>query len=417
MLAPWENTYRISAAKKLLTDIVDSLKVDKSLELALRVYGHQFHRRFQNCQDTKLEVPFAPENHERIKDRLASITPQGTTPIAYSLMQSANDFPPDGQARNVIIIITDGIESCEGDPCDVSLALQRQNVFLKPFIIGIGMNETFEAQFKCVGDFFDADNISGFKRALNQVIRQSLERATVSVELLDINDQPTETNVNVTFINNFTKEAAYEFVHFLDRQGRPDSVEVDPILTYDVVVNTIPPVVKPNVEIAGGRHNIIRIKSPQGYIKINQKGYTEYQKGVKALIRKKGVTGNIHVMEMPSSEKVLVGDYELEFLTTPRRIIPVTIQPDQISQVDLPAPGVLNIVTSVSGYGSLYQMGEGAQTWVKNLNHDVNSTTMAIQPGKYKIVFRSRNSLGSKYTQIKQFEIKSGATMNVRFTF
>ena len=64
MLAKWENTYRITAAKKLLSDLVDSLRTDTNLELALRVYGHQYDRRLKRCDDTKLEAPFARDNQD-----------------------------------------------------------------------------------------------------------------------------------------------------------------------------------------------------------------------------------------------------------------------------------------------------------------------------------------------------------------
>ena len=92
MFAPWENSIRMDIAKRILTEMVDSLRVDKNLQLALRVYGHQFHRKYQNCNDTKLEVPFRANNHDDIIYRLRQIQPQGVTPIANSLEQAANDF-------------------------------------------------------------------------------------------------------------------------------------------------------------------------------------------------------------------------------------------------------------------------------------------------------------------------------------
>ncbi|MCH8317777.1 MAG: VWA domain-containing protein [Bacteroidetes bacterium] len=93
MLARWEKDLRINTAKKLLSDIVDSLEQRKNLQLALRVYGHQYPKRVKNCKDTKLEVPFSPNNHAQIKKKLKLIQPKGVTPIAYSLEQAANDFP------------------------------------------------------------------------------------------------------------------------------------------------------------------------------------------------------------------------------------------------------------------------------------------------------------------------------------
>ena len=80
MLARWEKDLRINTAKKLLSDIVDSLKQRKNLQLALRVYGHQHPKRVKNCKDTKLEVPFSANNHEQIKKKLKLIQPKGVTP-------------------------------------------------------------------------------------------------------------------------------------------------------------------------------------------------------------------------------------------------------------------------------------------------------------------------------------------------
>ena len=418
MLGKWENTLRITAAKVLLGDLVDSLKVNPNLELALRVYGHQYHRNYQNCKDTKLEIPFSANNHEKIQQKLLQIKPQGTTPIAYSLQQAAQDFPAVDGYRNIIIIITDGVESCDGDPCAVSLALQQKGIFLKPFVIGIGMNETFEEQFKCVGQFFDADNINGFKSALNTAIKQSLDKATVSIELLDIQNKPTETNVNITFFNNFTQEAAYEFVHYRDQQGRPDSVEVDPVLSYNIKVNTIPPVYKSNVEIEGGKHNVIPIKTPQGSVTVAQKGYTEYADGVRILIREKDQAEIIHTMDIPENAKLLVGKYDLEILTLPKiNFEDIQVEQSSLKKLEIPAPGVVNITASFPGFGSIYQMTEKGPRWVINLNENSSRSTFAIQPGIYKFVFRSKNSFGSKYTQVKDFTVTSGSTVNIKLNY
>src|SRR5690606_22005751 len=101
----WEKSTRIMAAKRLLADMVDSLKTNENLELAFRVYGHQFERRDQNCTDSKLEVGFGKDNHQQIITKLMQLKPKGNTPIAYSLTQTADDFPDDPRARNIIIII------------------------------------------------------------------------------------------------------------------------------------------------------------------------------------------------------------------------------------------------------------------------------------------------------------------------
>lgn len=416
MLAKWENTNRITVAKKLLSDFVDSLRSDENLELGLRVYGHQYDRRLKRCDDTKLEASFSQSSHDRIISVLKNLGPKGTTPIAYALEQAANDFPSKDDARNIIIIITDGIESCDGDPCAVSLALQRKRIFLKPFIIGIGMDAAFEEQFGCMGSFYDAANISEFRKALDKALFQSLGKTTVAVELLDVNNQPKETDVNVSFINSFTQTSAFEFVHYRDESGRPDSVEIDPVLSYDVIVNTIPPIRKNNIEIVPGEHNVLKFKSPQGKLSIDQPGYTEYKNGVLAMIKKSNDHEILTTFYLNGSERLLVGTYDIECTTLPRTIFKnVDIKQSETSKLSLAQPGVVNFVAMSSGIGSIYELfDDGTQRWICNLDPDQARNTIAIQPGKYKVVFRSENAKGSKFTSIKEFEIMPGSSINIR---
>jgi Ca-activated chloride channel family protein len=67
----------------------------KNLELALRVYGHTKRYPPQDCDDTRLEVPFGRGNNFAIKKRLEEISPSGTTPIARSLEACGGDFPKE----------------------------------------------------------------------------------------------------------------------------------------------------------------------------------------------------------------------------------------------------------------------------------------------------------------------------------
>lgn len=416
MLAPWGNELRIDAAKRVLTNLVDSLRVNDKIELALRPYGHLTPAKEQNCKDTKLEIPFAPNNNDRIINRLKSVYPRGTTPIAYSLEQSAKDFPRDDNYRNIIIIITDGIESCDGDPCAVSLELQKKDIFLRPFVIGLGMEEKYASEFDCMGEYFNAKNINAFQTVLNGILTQSLSKTTASVELLDQNGRAIEKDVNVSFINTFTGISEFDFIHFRDRNGAPDTVEVDPVLSYDVVVNTVPPVVKRNIFLKGGTHNVIEIKTPQGMLTVNQENSFEYDKDVQVLIKKASQSEIINSQSIRSKEKYLIGKYDLEILTLPRiKIRNVEIKQGETRAIDLPSPGRINIISSSKGIGSLYSIDkEGRQEWIKKLDLRGGKASFGIQPGKYKYVFRSDRAMGSKYTQIKEFNISSGQTLNIK---
>ncbi len=413
MMGNWQGTTRIGAAKSLLSDMVDSLRHNPDLELALRVYGHQFHRRLQNCRDTRLEVGFGKSNHDLIIQKLQGITPQGTTPMAYSLQQLEQDFPSASGYRNIVIIITDGLESCDGDPCAVSSSLQRKNIFLRPFIVGLGMNNSFNQQFSCLGKFFDAADIQAFRDVLDTTLKQTLGKTTVSVELLEQGGNPSVTDLTVSFINHTTGQSAYQFVHYLDARGKPDSVEVDPVTTYDIQVNTIPPVAKRNITFTGGQHNVVTVAAPQGTLALRQTNASEYGGQVQALLKKVGSSRIINIQPLNSTVQYLAGQYNVEILTLPRIFREVAIEAGQLTSVDLPAPGVLNISGNVPGVGSLFWVApDGNQKWLLNLAGKVQRT-MGIQPGSYKLVFRAQSAPGSKYTKIYDFTIKSGTTKTI----
>ena len=166
MYGRWETGAKIDVAQRLMGQMLDSLQdiqAAGNFQLALRVYGHQKPVPPQDCSDTRLEVPFGKGNIYKIKRVLKSITPRGTTPIAGSLMKAANDFTPCEDCRNIIILITDGVEACDGDPCIVSKRLQKEGIVLKPFVIGIGLDEDFKSSFECVGTYFDAADENTFK--------------------------------------------------------------------------------------------------------------------------------------------------------------------------------------------------------------------------------------------------------------
>jgi Ca-activated chloride channel homolog len=416
MMAKWENQTRMAVAKKLLVDIVDSLKINKNLELGLRVYGHQFDKRYNNCQDSKLEVKFYPENHEDIKARIRTLKPQGVTPIAYSLLQAANDFPNEKNVRNIIIIITDGLESCKGDPCKVSFELQKKNIFLKPFIIGIGGEKGFADAFNCMGKYYDADNVAKFQKAIKTAIRQTLYKTTVSVNLLDINNKPTETNVNMTFVNSFTGEGKYDFVHLIRKDLRADTLEVDPVLTYDLIINTIPKVIKKNIQLDGGTHTVINVKTPQGSLGFTYQNNDNTAVIPQAIVKQNGNEDILNIQKANLTEEYLVGTYDLEVLTLPRLSFKdITISQSKKTNINIPSPGKLVILDNFDGFGSIYKIKEdGTQEWIYNFENNTSKVSITLLPGNYKMVFRAEKAFSSQYTDVQKFSIKSGSIINLK---
>ena len=106
MLGRWQSDTKFNYAKRIMSELLDSLSGVPNIEMALRLYGHQYQFHPPQCNDTKLEVPFGPGNAYKIKNKLRSIEPKGTTPLAYSLEHSAKDYPSCTNCRNIVLLIT-----------------------------------------------------------------------------------------------------------------------------------------------------------------------------------------------------------------------------------------------------------------------------------------------------------------------
>ena len=414
MAGLWESDIKINIARKILISIIDSLQYLENVQMALRIYGHQSPVPPQDCSDTKLEVPFGKNNASVIRQRLRFISPKGTTPIANSLAQCPNDFPPCSDCRNIIILITDGIEACDGDPCAVSEDLQRKGIVLKPFIIGIGIDEGFRETFDCIGRYYNAVHEDKFKELMNIVITQALNSTTAQVNLLDEKGLPTETNVNMTFYDRYSGKMLHNYVHTINNRGNPDTLILDPLVTYRIVVHTIPPVFIDSFKVIPGKHTIVATDAPQGMLLVTSPGLGNLYRDISVIVRKGGETNTLNVQKMGEVVKYITGKYDIEIPILPRIIKrDIEIKQSSTITVEIARPGLLTIISTTQGYGSLYVHHETGIEWIYNFNPNLKSESVVLQPGKYTVVFRAQNAKQSIYTISKTFEIKSGSTVAV----
>ncbi len=414
MLTKWGDSDKMDASRKIMFNLLDSLSGVKNLELALRVYGHQRPVPPQDCSDTRLEVAFETGNIHAIKQKLRQIKPNGTTPIAYALEMASHDFPECDHCRNIIIIITDGIEACDGDPCAVSQALQKQGIILKPFVIGVGLDENFKNTFDCVGQYFDASSEKKFRQVLGIVISQALNNTTAQVNLLDTYGKPTETNVNMTFYDRFSGKIRYNYIHTINHRGNPDTLLLDPLCTYNLVVQTIPPVLKDSIVITPGKHTIIAVDAPQGDLILKRTGLSDYR-NLQFIVRKSNSNETLNIQDIDKTIKYLTGRYDLEILTLPRlKINDVEIKQSNTTTIQIPQPGLATFYFPASGYASLYVVEKDQQVLVCSINTENLSETLTLLPGSYVVVFRSKNVKESQATITQSFKILPGSSQRIK---
>ncbi len=413
MLGRWQSDTKFNIAKRILSEMLDSVANLKNTEFALRVYGHQFQYPPQVCSDTKLEVPFGPGNAAKIKTRLRTISARGTTPLAFSLEQAAKDFPPCSNCRNIVVLITDGMEECSGDPCAVSKMLQKNGIILRPFIIGIGQD--FNLAFNCVGTYFDATNEKDLRKALNVVISQALNSTTMQVNLLDQSGRPTETDASMTFYDISTGKVVYNFVHTMNYRGLPDTLIVDPLITYRVDIHTMPTVTIDTLRISPGKHTVVASDAPQGYLFLKMAGVSNAAKGLQCIVRQGGSNQTLNVQSFGDTEKYITGKYDLEVLSLPRITIKdVDISQSHTTSIEIPEPGIAVIRKTFVGYGTLLLNDKNKLTRIFELNENLTLENLYLQPGSYKIVFRPKSSRSTLYTVEQSFIIESGKTTDIQ---
>jgi Ca-activated chloride channel family protein len=368
MYGRWESGAKIDVAQRLMGQMLDSLQgiqEEGNFQLALRVYGHQKPVPPQDCSDTRLEVPFSNGNIYKIKRVLKAIKPKGTTPIAGSLLKASDDFPPCEDCRNIVILITDGVEACDGDPCVVSKRLQQKGIILKPFVIGIGLDEDFKSSFECVGTYFDAADENTFRNVLGVVISQALDNTTAQINLLDSRGKPTETNVPVLLYDHTSQKVRKSFVHTLNYKGQPDTMVLDPLVVYDMVVH--------------GENEIL------------------------------------HVQDFGTVQRYLSGTYDLEILTLPRIFQSgVLVNPSSTTTIAVPPPGMVTLQAGTSGYGSIFVQREDGYEWVTDLSESGERQVFQLQPGQYMVVFRSKFAQETGYSKTKEFRVSPGSSTIVK---
>ena len=412
----WDGQSKFEISKGLLVSSLDSIqRLHPNTEFGIRLFGHQSSRGVQNCTDSKLEVPFGKHSGAAIKIALDKITPQGWTPITYTLKLSAEDFPKEDNVTNALILITDGLETCGGDPCEAGKALIDKKISLKPFIIGLGLGVDKKRYFDCVGTYYDASSAPVFKQVLNTIVKQTLNPTTSQVNILNEFGKATETDVTVSLFDNYSKNLLYNFVHTLDQNGLPDTLNLNPAGTYDITIHTIPPVVKTDIELTPGIHNIISLKAPQGILKLSIRKDTK-QSSIQCIVRQSGDPKTLYVQDCNTFKKYHVGTYDVEILTLPKTIVKgVRLKQSTTEEIVIERAGTLAITSHDMGIASIYYQNSWQWERVYEFKKLSAKETIRLQPGKYRVVYRLNDNKNANFTREQAFDIYSGTVTSVRF--
>ncbi len=179
MWAQIDGRSKMEIAKETLEQTLDALPDD--LGVALRVYGHRHRREERNCSDSELLVSFDDDGRAAVRAAIAGVKPRGQTPLGYSLEQVAADFG-DFPGERAVVLVTDGLESCGGDPAAAAAALQR-NARMPVHVISFGLGSADDedvASLRAIaaasgGRFLAAGNADELRAALSETVGTPFE--------------------------------------------------------------------------------------------------------------------------------------------------------------------------------------------------------------------------------------------------
>ena len=155
-----DGTSKIAGAQRAIERLAAGLPAD--LAVALRAYGHASPKDKHDCRDTALLVPFGPASGQRaaVTAQAKALRPRGWTPITYVLQTAAADFPA-GASERVLVLVSDGKETCDGDPCALARTLAAGTPPVVVHTIGFAADDAARLQLACIaaatgGRSFDA---------------------------------------------------------------------------------------------------------------------------------------------------------------------------------------------------------------------------------------------------------------------
>ncbi len=201
---------KIHIAKRVLEDVL--LKAAPEINLGLRVYGSSKPTNNINfdCNDSRLLILPGTNNRRAIISEIYKILPQGFTPITFSLTQAIQDLAPYNGEKS-IILISDGLETCGSDPCELAASLKESQIDLKIDVVGFGVKDDWEAQqqLKCIalntnGKYISAESDEDLTRGLTESINKSVSGRIITMisKPIEVKSEETEGYENLPKIES-----------------------------------------------------------------------------------------------------------------------------------------------------------------------------------------------------------------------
>ncbi len=248
-----EGRPKIDVAKEVVSGIVEGIAPE--VELGLIAYGH---RRKGDCDDIELLVSPAPGSSGEVLAAIGKLNPIGKTPLTAAVLQAAVHLKYT-ESKASVILVSDGEETCEMDPCLAAIELEAAGLDFTCHVVGFDIKAGETVGLECLakktgGLYLSANNAATLTNALQEAVKQVMKPSTVIVveprlasggliiegvtfSLKTPDGEEIATGSGGRWSHELTAEGAYLIV--AQREGKEVKVEVKAVTgqtsTYEVV--------------------------------------------------------------------------------------------------------------------------------------------------------------------------------------
>jgi len=161
---------KIEIARDAIKEMVNSWNQDSNIGLI--AYGH---RTKGDCSDIETLLPVSALDKNAFVAAVNAIQPKGKTPISAAVRKAAEELKYT-ENKATVILISDGLETCNADPCALASELEAAGVDFTTHVIGFDINKADSAKLSCLatntgGQFISASNAVELNKAISKTVK------------------------------------------------------------------------------------------------------------------------------------------------------------------------------------------------------------------------------------------------------
>ncbi|MBT3880645.1 MAG: VWA domain-containing protein [Candidatus Scalindua sp.] len=245
---------KIELAKKAMEELLKDFPA--GVDIGLVAYGH---RKIGDCDDIELLAPLGSSQTDITNAVESIVDPRGNTPLAQSIKFAADHLKGRDSSAS-IIVISDGKESCNADPCAVAESIKATGIDLKIHVVGFDVRDEEAEQLRCIaanggGKYFAANNASELSKSFAEVKKEVIKEEPKSKIIFrdDFDGESLSKGWNIVNQNEeamvmedgllylisepgeWKKESVHNLILYTDTQSLPKKWNIVTKLTTEVL--------------------------------------------------------------------------------------------------------------------------------------------------------------------------------------